>query len=202
MKLSRYKKLTVKLLVVYIAIVSLVAYAHPVADAVTAAGVALVAAGEILRIWAAGHLVKNKELTTTGPYAHVKNPLYLGTFLIMVGLALIARTDPASPGWERHANWILLGIGCVVFVIYYAPYKSKREGGHLREKFGEAWEDYDRNVPDYFPTLRKYPRGTRRFTWAMVGENSEQWTLLAVATGLVVLAYAMEVRTFLLGVVK
>ena len=194
MKLSRYKKLTVKLLVVYLALVVLLIYARPVWDALTGAGLALIALGQILRIWAAGHLVKNKELTTTGPYVHVKNPLYIGTFLIMFGLAFIGRTDPKAAGVEAYANWILLAIGCAVFIVYYAPYKTRREGGHLKEKFGEAWEDYDRHVPDYFPTLRRYPKGTRKWSWSTVCENSEQWTLLAVVTGLLILFYSEQVR--------
>src|SRR3989304_4033718 len=46
--------------------------------------------GEGLRLWAAGHLRKNKQLTATGPYSYVKNPLYIGTLLITVGASALA----------------------------------------------------------------------------------------------------------------
>src|SRR5690606_11506294 len=52
------------------------------------AGAALAAAGIALRAWAAGTIVKNAVLTTTGPYAHTRNPLYVGSFLLGLGLAL------------------------------------------------------------------------------------------------------------------
>src|SRR6185503_6872573 len=72
------------------------------------AGLALAALGEALRIWAAGYLVKTKQLITGGPYAHVRNPLYLGRLLILTGVAIAARMP-----W--FANLGVLAIGYVVF---------------------------------------------------------------------------------------
>ncbi|MDZ7630439.1 MAG: methyltransferase [Gemmatimonadaceae bacterium] len=43
-----------------------------------------------MRAWSTGHIVKNQVLTTTGPYAHTRNPLYLGSFLMALGFALAA----------------------------------------------------------------------------------------------------------------
>src|SRR5512143_2001377 len=54
-------------------------------------GVVVTFLGEGLRLWAAGHLRKNKQLTTTGPYSYVKNPLYIGTLLITIGYSAMAR---------------------------------------------------------------------------------------------------------------
>ena len=88
-------------------------------------GLLVVAAGEAVRIWAAGHLYKNERVVTSGPYAYVKNPLYLGTFLIMVGFCMMA------------SKFVFLAIGLVVFVAYYAPFKQRRESGRLRERFGD-----------------------------------------------------------------
>ena len=102
-------------------------------------------AGEWLRLWAAGHLRKNKQLTTTGPYSYVKNPLYIGTLLITIGYSAMAQNI-----------YILIG-GFVWFFIYYAPYKKKQENEKLVGSFGHAWTVYDKAVPDYLPRLTPYP---------------------------------------------
>src|SRR5262245_5715006 len=68
-------------------------------------GCAIAAAGIGLRVWACGHLRKNRELTTSGPYAHVQHPLYLGTFLIALG-AIVAAGSPAMPSL---LIWVLGG---------------------------------------------------------------------------------------------
>lgn len=190
MKLSRVRKLTWKLIAVYAVVVVMVAAADPSPEKWKrwnfAVGVALLGACLWIRLWAAGHLVKNKVLTVTGPYAYVKNPLYIGTFLGMVGFAFVAMGDPTQEVWYlRHLNWILLAAGIVAFVAYYVPYKKRREGDRLREIFGEAWDHYDRSVPDYFPRLRRYERAVDRpWSWRTACENSEHWTPLAVTAGL------------------
>jgi protein-S-isoprenylcysteine O-methyltransferase Ste14 len=190
MKLSRVRKLSWKLLLVFSLVIVLIAVADPSPDKWKRwnfwTGVGLLVVAQWVRMWAAGHLVKNKVLTVTGPYAYVKNPLYIGTFLGMVGFAFVAMGDPAQPVWYlRYANWLALGFGVLCFVAYYVPYKKKREGDRLREIFGEAWDHYDRAVPDYFPSPRRYERAEGRpWSWAAACENSEQWTPLAIAAGL------------------
>ncbi len=136
--------------------------------------------GEWLRLWAAGHLRKNKQLTTTGPYSYVKNPLYIGTLLITVGYSAMAKNI-----------YILLG-GFVWFFIYYAPYKKKQENEKLVGSFGDAWTVYDKAVPDYFPRLSPYPaRGTNRWNWDVVKENSEHETAVGVFFGFAVMLYLL-----------
>jgi protein-S-isoprenylcysteine O-methyltransferase Ste14 len=136
--------------------------------------------GEWLRLWAAGHLRKNKQLTTTGPYSYVKNPLYIGTLLITIGYSAMARNI-----------YILIG-GFVWFFIYYAPYKKKQENEKLVGSFGDAWTVYDKAVPDYIPRLTPYPeRGTNRWSYEVVKENSEHETAVGVLIGLVVLLYVL-----------
>ncbi len=194
MKLSRVRKLTWKLLLVYALVVVLVACADPSPGKWRrwnfAAGAALLALAAWIRLWAAGHLVKNKVLTVTGPYAYVKNPLYIGTFLGMIGFALAAMGDPGLPWYLRHLNWFALGAGALGFAGYYVPYKKRREGDRLRENFGEAWDHYDRAVPDYFPKLTRYERAeSRPWSWAAACENSEQWTAPAIAIGLAAIVW-------------
>lgn len=189
MKFSRVRKLTWRVLLVYALLVAVVAFADRSPRKWRrwnfAAGTGLLAAAVALRLWAAGHLVKNRVLTVTGPYAYVKNPLYIGTFLGLVGFALVAAGDPRDPWWLRNFNWMALGAALLGFVFYYVPRKKRREGERLRELFGEAWDHYDRSVPDYFPRWRRYERAQdRRWSWRAACENSEPWTALAVAAGL------------------
>lgn len=156
---------------VWAAFAVLVWLAHPSALSF-AIGVVLIALGEFVRLWAAGHLQKNEVLTTTGPYAFVKNPLYVGSLLIMLGFGVMAR------------NYWLLAVGIVVFGVYYAPYKKRREGDRLRERFGKRWTDYDHAVPDYLPSLQPYAnRGTERWRSVLVTDNSEYSMAVGVAVG-------------------
>ena len=144
------------------------------------AGAAITLLGEGLRLWAAGHLRKNKQLTTTGPYSHVKNPLYIGTLLITVGYSAMAMN-----------YWIMIA-GFVWFFIYYAPYKKKQENEKLIGSFGAAWTEFDKAVPDYLPRLSPYPsRGTNRWSWEVVKENSEHETAVAVFIGFAVMFYLL-----------
>jgi protein-S-isoprenylcysteine O-methyltransferase Ste14 len=144
-----------------------------------AGGAVLTLLGEWLRLWAAGHLRKNKQLTTTGPYSYVKNPLYIGTLLITLGYSGMAMN-----------YWIMIG-GFVWFFIYYAPYK-KQENEKLIGSFGQPWVAFDKAVPDYLPRLSPYPgRGTNRWSFEVVKENSEHETAIGVLAGMAVLLYLL-----------
>ena len=172
----KWEKVTFRTIPVYLLALALMFEAHPTPVSFLS-GVVLILAGEAIRIWAAGHLEKNRELTTSGPYAYLKNPLYFGTFWIMLGFFLISRA------------FFLMAVGLVGFLIYYAPYKKRREGKRLLDRFGERWENYDRAVPDYFPRVTPYERrGRRRWSFPLVLENDEQGTAAAVLLGIAVLA--------------
>src|SRR5512143_2123809 len=124
-------------------------------------GALITVLGEALRLWAAGHLRKNKQLTTTGPYSYVKNPLYIGTLLITIGYSAMARNI-----------YIMVG-GFVWFFIYYAPYKKKQENEKLVGSFGVVLPVFDKSVPDYFPRLSPYPgRGFYRCSFDVEKEES------------------------------
>jgi protein-S-isoprenylcysteine O-methyltransferase Ste14 len=190
MKLSRIKKLSWKLILVYALLIVLIFFADHRVDKWALwnfwVGIGFLVASAWIRIWASGHLVKNKVLTVTGPYAYVKNPLYIGTFLGMIGAAFLTMGDPhAEVWWHRHMNWMILGFAILAFVFYYIPYKKKREGNRLHDIFGEAWDHYARSVPDYFPKLSRYERAQDRpWSWQATCDNSEQWGPFAMAFGL------------------
>lgn len=170
------RKITVKTIPVYLLMGALVYLARPKLSFFIF-GLPLILIGEALRLWAAGHLSKNREVTTTGPYAYVKNPLYLGTFLIMIGFCLLA------------SQWIILGVGLLAFFSYYVPFKKKAESDRLRQIFGSAWDDYDRSVPDYIPRLTPYEkRGRHPWEWARVVSNSEHETAIMTVLGTLILS--------------
>ena len=122
------------------------------------AGTAIVAAGEFVRIWAAGHLIKSLELIDSGPYAYTQNPLYLGRLLILTGFCLMARS-------EHYLNWLALAAGYFIFFGYYLPRKLRVEGARLEKMHPGSWTRYRDAVPVLFPSLRRYPG--RRTPWSV-----------------------------------
>ncbi len=200
MKWTRVRKLTWKLLFVYALVLVLLAFADPdPRKPYFWIGLVLLTLGQLVRFWAAGHLVKNQRLTTTGPYAHVKNPLYIGTLLVMAGFGTIAQSGGYDHWALNNMNWILLGFAVLMFVFAYVPYKKKREGDRLRRNFGEEWDVYDRNVPDYFPRLSTYHHQDAepvRWSARVVVDNSEHWTPIAIAAGIVAIIFSHEIIDF------
>lgn len=106
------------------------------------AGSSLIVAGLAVRAAASGHIRKNAELTTTGPYAYTRNPLYLGSLLIASGFVLAARNP-----------WIALA-ALIMFLIVYMPV-IRAEEDYLRSTFSE-YEKYSAHVPRFFPRLNRY----------------------------------------------
>jgi protein-S-isoprenylcysteine O-methyltransferase Ste14 len=155
--------------------------ARPTAVGV-AFGVTLIVAGEAVRAWGAGHLVKNDKLTVTGPYAWVRHPLYLGSLLIGVGFLLMG---------GGLALW-LLPIGLAFFFLYYFPYKDRIESARLERLYGEPYARYRAAVPALLPLPGAWPEaaavsgGARRWSAACFRDNDEGGTLAVVAAALVV----------------
>lgn len=122
-------------------------------------GCCLLAIGLWIRIWGCGHLRKNKEVITSGPYRYVKNPLYVGTFVIAVG-GIVAAGGPQMPAL---LIWTVLGpVFLILFFGFYMPRKKRIESGRLTKYFGEAYAVYDRAVPDFVPQLRPYPAAVQQ----------------------------------------
>lgn len=112
-----------------------------------AAGSVIVASGVALRAYASGYLRKASELTTTGPYAYTRNPLYLGSLIIAAGFVLAARS-----------LWIALAMA-VIFVAIYVPVMNFEEQ-FLRSQF-PGFDEYAGRVPRLLPRLSAAagPRG-------------------------------------------
>lgn len=139
-----------------------------------AAGSAIALLGLGLRAWAAGHLAKNQRLATSGPYAHTRNPLYVGTLLVGVGFA-VAGAQP----------WI--GAALVLcFILWYLPVVEEEES-HLA-KILAGYDDYRRRVPKLWPALSPRYSGGNTFSFALYRRNREYQALLAFLLTLSLLA--------------
>jgi protein-S-isoprenylcysteine O-methyltransferase Ste14 len=121
-------------------------------------GLPIAIAGLLLRGWASGHLAKNQQLATTGPFAYVRNPLYLGTLITALGLVIAARQ-----------LWLALFFAAV-FVLVYLP-AVELEEQHLRQIFPE-YPAYAARVRRFLP-LSKWPGTQSAFSWTLYRRNEE-----------------------------
>jgi len=109
-------------------------------------GTALAVLGMIVRMWASGHVKKDKQLATTGPYAYVRHPLYVGNQLLGVGFCA------ASWLWWSLPVWI------VISLLFYPP-AIRQEDAKLSRLFGQAWTDWRARTRALIPRLTPYKRG-------------------------------------------
>jgi hypothetical protein len=158
----------------YIGALLLIIFAKPQFSGILI-GMVLIFLGEGIRIWAAGHLQKNEVLTVTGPYAHVKNPLYIGSILITAGFCILAD------------SLYLLAAAFFMFCFHYIPYKKKVEGERMKKIFGSQYEDYDGKVPDYLPRWTSYSNEKVAWQFKCFIENSEEGILLILLAGIVLI---------------
>jgi protein-S-isoprenylcysteine O-methyltransferase Ste14 len=120
--------------------------------------------GAALRVWAAGHIDKGKVLAQSGPYALTRNPLYLGSFLMALGILV------AGQGYR-----LLLPFGLFFLGVYYPVMKV--EEVELRRGYGQEFVRYARSVPFFFPSLRARAGPPSVFLWTRVLKNREHHTL-------------------------
>lgn len=128
---------------------------------------ALVVPGLWLRGYASGYVKKNQELTTTGPYAFVRNPLYLGSILIAAGFAVALE------------SWAVAAALAVMFIAIYVPVIASEER-FLRATF-PGFAEYCRRVPRLIPRLtpaRTDAAERGRFLFALYRKHREYNALL------------------------
>ena len=121
-----------------------------------------------LRAWAAGHLAKNETLATSGPYAWIRNPLYIGTLLVAAGLVVAARQAE------------LAVLFAAVFLLVYLPVIELEEQ-HLRKLFPQ-YADYADRVPSLLPRGRRSP-DQKKFRADLYIRNQEYQALLGFLAG-------------------
>jgi len=119
-------------------------------------GLLIAVCGELIRLWAVSWAgsetrttgkVGGTYLVINGPYAHVRNPLYVGNILIYFGLGIMS-----------FALFPYLQIIALAFFIFQYHEIIKEEEGFLKEKFGNDFTDYIKNVPRIFPRLSPYKK--------------------------------------------
>jgi protein-S-isoprenylcysteine O-methyltransferase Ste14 len=133
-------------------------------------GIGLVVSGLgiSVRSWAAGYLIKSKALITGGPYAYVRNPLYLGRVLVGSGICLAVRL----PGTPFRLDWpwpnvIVLALFYAFFFAYYMPRKERVEPARLEEYHGESYLRYRDSVNSLLPNFfRRYQPRNGSWGWA------------------------------------
>jgi len=138
-----------------------------------AIGLPVAALGLALRAWAAGHLEKNRALAESGPYAYVRNPLYIGTLAVAAGFVLASR------------QWVLGVLFAAVFVLIYLPVVELEEQ-HLRSLFPE-YAEYARRVPRLWPRLMG--NSSKPFSFATYLRNQEYQALAGFLIGVAVLIW-------------
>ena len=133
-----------------------------------AAGAFIAIIGLAIRAWASGHLKKNQELTTSGPYAHTRNPLYLGTFLLGTGVAV-----------GGGAPWFV-ALFVAFYLLIYVPVMFA-EADTMRGLFSDEYARYSRQVPLFVPRFTPYkaPSMTSEGTisYRSQGGNQRQFDL-------------------------
>ncbi len=135
-------------------------------------------AGLLLRALAAGYLRKHESLATAGPYAWTRNPLYLGSAALGLGL-LVAGND-----------WLAAAIVTAYFLAFY-PAVTRREEQDLRERYGAAYEDYAREVPLFWPRRPSREIRAAGFSFELYRRNREYRAAVGFAAGLALLLLKM-----------
>jgi protein-S-isoprenylcysteine O-methyltransferase Ste14 len=124
-------------------------------------------AGELVRIWAAGHLEKGREVTVSGPYQFSRHPLYVGSTLLGAGLALAASS-------------VIVATLVALYLVVTLTAAIRTEEAHLTEKFGPEYPRYREGLS---PGVR------RRFSLARAIRNREYRAVIGLAAVLALLAW-------------
>ena len=136
-----------------------------------AIGMSIAAAGEAVRFWAAGHLNKSREVTSSGPYRWVGHPLYLGSTVMGIGLAIACRSVPVA-----------VLVAAYLAVTFTAAIKS--EEAYLRRAFGEQYDLYRSGVA---AKRRRALATARRFSLRQAIANREHRAVVGLAGAILLL---------------
>lgn len=142
-------------------------------------GAAIAMLGIVVRLWASGHVKKNKQLATTGPYAYVRHPLYVGNHLLMGGFSL------ASGLWWAFVGWAVISF-------FFYPQTIRHEDRHLARLFPGQWEPWAKETRALIPRLTPYGTGEKG-EWSFsqsLRQNGEP----IIAVLLVVFLYVLYAR--------
>jgi len=148
---------------------------------ITGGAIALI--GVLVRAWASGHISKNERLAVSGPYAHTRNPLYFGSFLIAAGFAIAA-------------HWALLLVVIAFWAFVYAP-TIERERTNISGRFPAEYARYSENVPAFVPRVTPWreetsDEGGGGFSLALYMKHGEWKALVTYLLAMAWLALRMS----------
>jgi protein-S-isoprenylcysteine O-methyltransferase Ste14 len=112
------------------------------------AGLALMGLGLAIRFWASGYISKSRTLATSGPYAYTRNPLYLGNFVLGLGVSVVSNNI-----------WFIFYYIVSFSILYIGTIWEEQEV--LREKFGQVYLDYRNAVPMFLPAPWPYTKSQK-----------------------------------------
>jgi protein-S-isoprenylcysteine O-methyltransferase Ste14 len=148
--------------------------AQPTRDTLVLGG-ALAMVGESIRFWAAGHLQKSREVTTSGPYRWCAHPLYVGSSVMGVGLAIAAAK-------------VAVAVLVVSYLVVTITAAVLSEEAFLRQRFGEGYDRYRRGAP------ADRSQDKRRFSLAQAIANHEPRALSGLLAAIALLALKARYR--------
>jgi protein-S-isoprenylcysteine O-methyltransferase Ste14 len=125
--------------------------------------------GELIRVWAAGHLEKSREVTRSGPYRWTRHPLYVGSSVMALGIVIASRS-------------IVLGVLAAVYMVTTIAAAIRAEESFLRRAFGDTYDRYRRSEADSMP---------RRFSVSRAMRNREYRAIAGLAGGFALLMIKM-----------
>jgi uncharacterized membrane protein len=131
------------------------------------AGAVIAVLGILVRLWASGFVVKNKELATTGPYGLVRHPLYTGNILMLVGYCL---ANGQLWSWAVGA----------FFLLFWYPSAISYEDKKLHKIFGDAWLDWSSKTPALIPRTLN-PGSSEHTGWSFAKSLKQNWEPVIVA---------------------
>ncbi len=172
-KLAQKTRVPVGTVLGIIFILSIYFRTHPSVRSLWIGG-AIALAGALLRLWAAGHIEKARVLTQGGPYAFTRNPLYLGSFFMALGIII------AGQGY-----WLLLAFG-VFFAVFYYP-AMRAEEQELLQQHGDRFLEYSARVPLFLPAFRQTSQASSVFLWSRAIRNREHRTMIGLILAVVIL---------------
>jgi protein-S-isoprenylcysteine O-methyltransferase Ste14 len=130
------------------------------------AGLVVAMAGECIRVWAAGHLEKSREVTRSGPYRLTRHPLYVGSGVMAIGAVIASRSS-------------VVAVIAAIYVATTIPAASRAEERFLRRTFGDVYDRYRQS---------QSPAMERRFSFERAWRNREYRAIAGLIGGFALLA--------------
>ena len=139
-------------------------------------GCLLVLDGLLIRLYASGFVLKNKELSTSGPYAYVRHPLYTGNILILIGMSFVT-------------GFISAFVISIIFFWFYYPPAIEYEDRKLKSLFPEIWDSWSQQTPALMPNFKFNRLNLTQWSWEKsLKKNYEPVIFVFVLFWLILLA--------------